>query len=55
MNLHVDGVEVLVGPPDVDVLNDGTDADALTAVKPTLQEIASEPPDPHHTHVADAP
>lgn len=44
MDLHVDGVEVLVGPPDVHVLDDGTDADALTKAEPTLQEIACEFP-----------
>lgn len=30
VDLHVDGVQVLVGSPDVHVLDDGTDADALT-------------------------
>lgn len=30
VNLHVDGVQVLVGSPDVDVLDDGPDADALS-------------------------
>lgn len=29
VNLHIDGVQVLVGSPDVDVFYDGTDADAL--------------------------
>lgn len=29
VNLHIDGVQVLVGSPDVDVFDDGTDADAL--------------------------
>ena len=29
VDLHVDGVQVLVGSPDVDVFDDGTDADSL--------------------------
>lgn len=43
MDLHIDGVEILVGPSDVHVLNDGTDADALTVAEPTSQTIASHP------------
>lgn len=29
VDLHVDGVQLLVGSPDVDVFHDGTDADTL--------------------------
>lgn len=50
VDLHIDDVEVLVGLPDVHVLIDGMDADALTVAELTSQEIASEPP-----KAADAP
>jgi len=29
VNLYVDGVEVFVGPPDVYILHDGSNADSL--------------------------